>query len=308
MSAAPALDLSPLYRHCLLSSGRCEASYAALTRELTAHALRWRSGAADLRLHKATTPRLQLFALRYGAEVEVESRPYDGYALVHWVLQGRTLIEADGRAVTLSDGQVAVLAPRRSLVLSCSAQAERLIVKLPLALLGLQGPAPAARRLDLQAGRQWQWLMQGLLQTLSEAPDPEWLGLQEQGVALLLRRHLQGGASAGADDAARLLALRRHMRAHLGAALDLAALARSVDLSARGLHALCRRAAGQSPLQLLREERLCAAHEALQADPTRHVTEIALDCGFNHLGRFAAYYRQRWGVSPHHHRGPLASH
>jgi AraC-like DNA-binding protein len=306
MTAAPAIDLSPLYRHCLLRSGQREPSYAALTRELTAHALRWRAGPAELRLHKAATPRLQLFALRYGAEVEVESRPYDGYALVHWVLQGRTVIEADGRAVELRDGQTALLAPRRSLLLSCSAGAERLIVKLPLSLLEASAPAPAARRLDPQGCRQWQWLLQGLLQTLADAPDPEWLGLQEQAVALLLRRHLQGGRAVPGEDEARLEALRRHIRTNLTAALDLPALARLADLSPRGLHALCRRAAGQSPLQLLREERLRAAHEGLRGSPARSVTEVALDCGFTHLGRFAAYYRQRYGMPPHR-RPPLAA-
>ena len=31
---------------------------------------------------------------------------------------------------------------------------------------------------------------------------------------------------------------------------------------------------------------------------TGTVTEIALQCGFNHFGRFAAWYREQYGESP----------
>ena len=54
-------------------------------------------------------------------------------------------------------------------------------------------------------------------------------------------------------------------------------------------------------MEYLREIRLKRAREALlAADPcsATSVTEIALDSGFVHLGRFSSEYRNRFGESP----------
>jgi transcriptional regulator GlxA family with amidase domain len=54
-----------------------------------------------------------------------------------------------------------------------------------------------------------------------------------------------------------------------------------------------------SPMDFVRQVRLDAARAALQsAAPGAQVTDIALACGFGHLGRFAAVYRECYGESP----------
>jgi AraC-like DNA-binding protein len=60
---------------------------------------------------------------------------------------------------------------------------------------------------------------------------------------------------------------------------------------------------GLTPAGYLRRTRLAAAHaDLLAADPTRGVTvrEIAARWGFAHPGRFAAAYRDVYGVPPKH--------
>lgn len=60
---------------------------------------------------------------------------------------------------------------------------------------------------------------------------------------------------------------------------------------------------GLTPAQYLRRTRLDAAHRDLQeADPStgNTVRKIAARWGFTHAGRFAQYYRQTYGVPPHH--------
>jgi AraC-like DNA-binding protein len=78
---------------------------------------------------------------------------------------------------------------------------------------------------------------------------------------------------------------------------DLAALA---GISPRGLQQGFHRHLGMPPMAYLRGVRLARAHEALrEAGPGgTTVASIAHRFGFTHLGRFAADYRSRYGVTP----------
>ncbi|WP_429861090.1 helix-turn-helix domain-containing protein, partial [Burkholderia cenocepacia] len=51
--------------------------------------------------------------------------------------------------------------------------------------------------------------------------------------------------------------------------------------------------------ELLRAPRLDHARELLRGSTSeRRIADIALDCGFTHLGRFAIAYREKFGESP----------
>jgi AraC-like DNA-binding protein len=59
------------------------------------------------------------------------------------------------------------------------------------------------------------------------------------------------------------------------------------------------RFADRAPLEFLQAERLEPAREMLvHALPGASVTEIAIKCGFGHLGRFSVAYRDRYGECP----------
>ena len=76
-------------------------------------------------------------------------------------------------------------------------------------------------------------------------------------------------------------------------------LARAAGVSVRSLQVACRRWRGCTPMELLRQRRLKAAHAALRvAAPGRTVTAVASECGFFNFGRFAAHYRAAFGETP----------
>ncbi len=51
-----------------------------------------------------------------------------------------------------------------------------------------------------------------------------------------------------------------------------------------------------SPMQYLRELRLQLVQQRLLDDAdTAFISQVALDCGFNHLGRFSVFYKVRYG-------------
>jgi AraC-like DNA-binding protein len=77
-------------------------------------------------------------------------------------------------------------------------------------------------------------------------------------------------------------------------------LARLADVSVRSLQAVFHRHTGLTPMAYLRELRLAHVHEELRRSrPDRTtVAAVAHRWGFGHLGRFAAAYRERYGISP----------
>ncbi len=85
--------------------------------------------------------------------------------------------------------------------------------------------------------------------------------------------------------------------------LTVADIARAARVTPRALQAGFRRHLGTTPMGQLRRVRLQAAHHELQAaDPTRGATvaAVALRWGFASAQRFAACYREEFGVLPSH--------
>lgn len=169
----------------------------------------------------------------------------------------------------------------------------------------------AARHLD---GRTWlasrgQPLpARGLIsamQTAAEVP-PTYDGHDNQEhVSALLTDRILSLLTASAAGASRRGALRQlrmaeaFIHASFREPLSTPLIARQAGLSIRGLQAMFLRHRGVTPLTYLRRVRLEAAHAELAASRgERRVTDIAMDCGFVHLGRFAAAYRERFGERP----------
>jgi transcriptional regulator GlxA family with amidase domain len=80
-----------------------------------------------------------------------------------------------------------------------------------------------------------------------------------------------------------------------------AELARRVGVTVRSLQIGFQRQIGLSPVSYLHDVRLTRAYEdLLDAQPGAGMTvgDIASRWGFRHAGRFALYYRRRFGESP----------
>jgi transcriptional regulator GlxA family with amidase domain len=76
-------------------------------------------------------------------------------------------------------------------------------------------------------------------------------------------------------------------------------LARASGVSPRTVYRAFRRLYGEPPARLQRRDRLESARARLEAGrPGDSVTSVALDLGFEHLGRFAGHYRRLFGEPP----------
>ena len=93
---------------------------------------------------------------------------------------------------------------------------------------------------------------------------------------------------------------REHLDDNLDRAVSLAELCRIADTSARTLQYAFRDHYGVSPQVYHRSRRLSAVNQVLRQRWAREttVTDVALNHGFWHLGRFSQAYKVRFGESP----------
>jgi AraC-like DNA-binding protein len=91
-----------------------------------------------------------------------------------------------------------------------------------------------------------------------------------------------------------------YIEMHYTYPLSLADIAAHAGVSARSLQNGFRNFRHMTPMAFLRSVRLQHAHrDLLGADPTfSTVTDIAICCGFNHMGEFATLYKRTFGVTP----------
>lgn len=328
-SSGARLDLAPLYRSCLFSSREPQESHMRVAQEFSEHNLRWKRGTVDTVMYRARASELSVVMLRYGAEIEITPRPFDDFALLHLTLKGMAEIESDGKRVALAPGRSALLAPRKDLRMHWQEDSEQLIVKIPGSMLRACSPGndpmaqlPSVALSSPSAEHQWATLIQ-LLLLATHGPggiggissDSElagnWINHFEHAVAsYLLVQHGEAHAPAPAPqppdrqqqvqdlEQQRLEAMDAYMRTRLGAPIGLIDLAKAAGVSVRSLHTLSLKHHGVSPMEQLRLLRLDAARSFLLAQQQASVTDAALLHGFGHLGRFSAYYRERFGELP----------
>jgi len=108
-----------------------------------------------------------------------------------------------------------------------------------------------------------------------------------------------GEAAVSEPTRLRIEQLERWVDAHLDEAITLDRLCAVSGTGGRALQKSVMALRGQSPLEWVNARRLAAARARLLKGPGRvAVSDVALDCGITHLGRFSAAYRQAYGELP----------
>ena len=165
--------------------------------------------------------------------------------------------------------------------------------------------------LETPAGATWQRLVQYAADELSspQSMTRQLPVMQQQleqmliSTFLLGQSHTYSAALLQPQSAAIPYYVKRaeaYMEAHFGEPLSLADIAAQSGVSARSLQSGFQSFRNMSPMAFLRSIRLQKAHQALlKADPAvTTVTEIAMGCGFSHMGEFSSLYRRTFDETP----------
>jgi transcriptional regulator GlxA family with amidase domain len=90
-----------------------------------------------------------------------------------------------------------------------------------------------------------------------------------------------------------------YMKANVRSPIGLADIVEASGVPGRTLLKHFASFQGVSPMQYLRRARLEKVNEALRAGERRGtISDLAMTCGFTHMGRFSAEYRRRFGETP----------
>lgn len=314
-------SLRPIYRSPLFEGADRDMVQRQTSLALAEHELVWQQGGTDAALYRAGSGSLSFLVLRYGAAVRIEPGQLQGFVLFQVPLAGQARIRLRARTLHASPGAGVVISPGMDVGLDWGADCTQLLVKMPSQRLEgicrgliddeLHAPVQFDPEMPLRGAAGLGWLHQVAAHLgWSDGPggpllSPRLLAAQEDA---LLQHLLLSQASNYSERLWRpvkaasprsVRAAERFIEAHLDAPLTLQEIALASGASVRSLCLAFQQTLHCSPMAYVRAARLARAREDLVgAVPGTQVTQVALRWGFNHLGRFSAAYRSRYGESP----------
>lgn len=257
---------------------------------------------------------LDLCRLSYGGKARITSPALGTLYHLQILLEGHCQSSCRGNEHHYVPGELMLINPDDPVDLTYSADCEKFILKLPV---GLLEQACVDQRWQVPEGgirfnnaRHVTGELEGFIGLLGliceEAESSHSLAQVQEHYGRIVASKLLSllgnnvQRSEPAQHAHSFEQLAAYIDAHLNTDINVVQLMNVARVSERSLYSLFERHAGLSPKGYIRQRKLDRIHGALQdpASTVRNVTEIALDYGFLHLGRFAESYRQRFGELP----------
>jgi len=325
-SPMPVVALAQDTRHLLDNFPLSRSRSADEARELVGRALsphrldlRGSGHTFEARHNQIRLNQVSLNVLSYGSAVDIDPGERGDFYLIQLPLQGRARLRCDGQEAWVDPSVLSVLHPHARTRMEWSADCAMMMLQIPSSVLRgrlQRGGEPQFRftqsRKDPAVAAWWQAV--GDMTRNLHAYGQQWLRHPAAYAALegflltgldLLQHDCALTGDAALADGGNTRCLQRaleYIHAHAGESPSLSAIAGAACVSPRTLEAGFRRQYDQSPLAYARGVRLEQARQALRSAAiegrSATVTDVALQHGFIHMGRFSAYYKKRFGCSP----------
>ncbi|VWC59284.1 AraC family transcriptional regulator [Burkholderia lata] len=250
--------------------------------------------------------------ISYAGTMNVDAGEIEGYYLAILSLGGYADLNVGGRRTIVGPTQGVIAGPGTRFGGTFSRDCEQFFVRIdqdPIRAHTGYDHLQIEPTLDLTRAELQPWLAQ--LRVMASSPETVALAQRDRRIAAEFERlvialllagqphHCQsrvGGSTLAPRTVKRAEA---YIAEHACEPITLADIALAAGVPVRTLLDGFQRFSHGSPMQLVRERRLERARDRLlQARDAERVADVALDCGFANLGRFAILYRETFGESP----------
>ena len=256
---------------------------------------------------------LDLCRISYGGSVRVTSPALETIYHLQVLLHGHCLWRGHGQEHYFTPGELLLINPDDPVDLTYSDDCEKFIVKLPARLIERacsdnhwQSPSDGVRFASRHQLQQLDGFASLLGLVCDEAESEQSLPLVQEHYTRIIATKLLGLLSNNvsrqelAESSPSFERLVQFIDDNLKQDISLEQLAQLAHMSPRSLYALFDKHLGTTPKHYIRQRKLERVRACL-SDPVarvRNVTEVALDYGFLHLGRFSESYRSAFGELP----------
>lgn len=281
-----------------------------------AHTLDLFSRTAKATMRHKNFGALGLCQITYGGRVQVRSPGLEKSYHLQVVVDGSCSVRYPDKTLELEPGGATIINPYSEVALNYSADCVKMIIKIPTRLVSTccaeqYGRVPEEgvlfQRSDFVLDREAATFRMLELLYLEADQQESVSNLVSSPMGLLVATKLLEIAPhniqphrLGRADAALFERIDDYIDANARGNITTEDLAKLCCVSARTLYDRFRKVKGVAPHAYVRERKLLKVrsrmlnfHGVIQS-----VTEVALEYGFSHLGRFSSEYKQLFGESP----------
>lgn len=314
---------SPLKNFPRFRSRDLDESRHSLSQVFCPHALILRGSSQKFSTHLQEAPfgHSSLVYISYGAEVSIDTDSLGHCYLIQTPVRGSAEIAVGSQKWLFRQNVACVVSPSQSMNMQWSkdcgfytVRLDRHTVEQKLSQLlrqPLQEPLifEPVFGLSSAAGTAWcnavEFTRSQLHANLPDANIAPLLRQLEDSLCLyllLLIPHNYAAQLKRQESGVTPRSIRRacaYINANIHRPITLQQLAGAAGVTAATLTRHFQCYLGDAPMKYIRDRKLERVHELLQQrTASESVTDVALQYGFNHLGRFANYYRRRYGELP----------
>ncbi|ADZ90826.1 helix-turn-helix domain-containing protein [Marinomonas mediterranea] len=258
---------------------------------------------------------LGLSSIHYGNEVKIHCADLNDIYHFQVVTRGQCCWQFEEESLLLKPGQALMMNPHEKMDISYSADCEKIIVKVPQTfirdlcleqnrVISSSGILFERKVIELDKSLGFLSLMGAILHEANDA-ELDLLQMQLPYRDLLIRKLFQQfdnntPALLDSDPNDRnFTALLQHIEENIKEDIGVEELANVGHISVRKVYNLFAKHYHITPKVFIKQSKLKhLRQEIITNNNIRNITEIALDYGFSHLGRFSSDYRKMFSELP----------
>jgi len=252
-----------------------------------------------------------LSRVSYGNHVRVKSPALEDIYHFQIVTRGECRWRQGSDCLSMRRGQALMVNPDEAIDLEYSPECEKVIIKVPESVLNSAraGVCQEAIRFDrvpvnLSLCPSLTNVLEAVFAEFEEAGEDEAPEISLSYREIILKKLLRVFPSNLADQEPGCAAtpaverMVRYIEQNVKEDIGVDELSQVSNMSVRSIYNAFSRAFSTTPKTYVKQVKLRQLREDLLRGQCRNITEVALDYGFSHLGRFSSDYRKLFGELP----------